>query len=333
MNKVLKGLLILIVFAIFSAFTFKPSFASSAKALNVPPDVLGIQMPATIEGPGLVLPDSPLFFLDQLKQYTRVFLAFNPEQKAEIYKDIAGERYAELRFMLAKNNKDGVRIALSGVSDNYKNAADELNQAKLSGKNLSKLAKEINDGLKLKLQTFDLLENRSTNNEMKAQILATSEGLLIAKVKIEEFLPEDDLSNEIAYDLNRKVSKTILGTESSMNDITYTLEELNRQASEAAKNSLTRREEALKNAIAQNNDVLKKVEEKKLAIEKQKQQILLNSQQDAINQVQEVVRNAREAAIRLQKAQETTSQINSQLSLPNTPAVSQQVAGDKSEKE
>src|ERR1035437_4242316 len=43
-------------------------------------DVLGVasapvlSIPPTSDGPGLILPDSPLFFLDQIKQEVRLFL-------------------------------------------------------------------------------------------------------------------------------------------------------------------------------------------------------------------------------------------------------------------
>lgn len=325
MGKIKLGFFILTLILI--ALIAKPVSAyNHAQVLGVSSSQSLPQMQSTSEGPGLILPDSPLFFLDQIKQATRVFLTFTPEEKAKVYTDIAGERFAELRFMLAKNNRDGARVALQGVPDNFQNAARELSQAKFAGRDVSKLAKTINDDIKLKQQALDLLEDQA-GQELKAEIIASSEVIVVAKVKIEEGLTTEDLRNEIVYDLNRQIKRKVIMTSDSASEIYSALDGLNKQATEAAQTALKKREEALAQATAEKNDTLRKKEEKLLEQEKKKQESLLSLQKDEIEKVKELVKKTEEVGLKLQQTQQTTEQIKSQLTLPFTP----QVAGEKTE--
>ena len=161
-SKKSVGILVFGLFSLVFSFVliFSPSAIASHRAqvlgdATVPSD---LSIPPTGEGPGILLPDSPFFFLDELKQNLRLFLAFNPEVKAKVHAAIAGERLAELQFMLAKNNEDGIRIALLGVSDNLKKAAEDLSRAKLKGKDIKILAKTLNDSIKEKREKLSFLE-------------------------------------------------------------------------------------------------------------------------------------------------------------------------------
>lgn len=269
-----------------------------------------LSIPPTTEGPGLILPDSPLFFLDRLKQDFRLLLAFTPETKAKIYKDIAGERTAELRFMLAKKNLDAAKVALDGVASNLKNAAAQINQAKLTGRNVDALAKTINDDIKAKQETLDILENQATG-EVKTQVASVQESLLKAKVEVEDALPEQELKNEIKSDLRRKAERKVDEASDSARELQRDLDELNKEASEAAKNSLNVREKAIKKAIEEKNEALKKVEEKLLEAERKKQEKLLEVQGKVSEQAKEAIKKAQEAAIGFRQAVQTISQIQS----------------------
>ncbi len=281
-----------------------------AEVLGVSTTSADLSIPPTTEGPGLILPDSPLFFLDQLKQDFRLLLAFTPETKATIYKDIAGERMAELRFMLAKNNLDAAKVALDGVASNLKNAAAQVGQAKLTGRNVDALAKTINDDIKAKQETLDLLENQATG-EVKTQVTSAQESLLKAKVEVEDVLPQQDLKNEINSDLTRQAQRKVDEASDSARALQQDLDELNKEASEAAKNSLNARKEAVKKAIEEKNEALKKVEEKLLETEQKKQEKLLNVQQKVSEQAREAIKKAQEAAIGFQQAVQTVNQIQS----------------------
>lgn len=335
-NKIARKILITIIFIVSFTLTFTSSVSAHHKSRVLGASTTSVQLPPTVEGPGLILPDSPLFFLDQLKQSSRVLLSFSPEDKARVYQDIAGERFAELRYMLAKNNKEASRLALLGISDNLQKASDELNQAQFAGKNITELAREINRDIKSKQQSLDLLENQTTG-EMEKQAVAAGEALMAAKIKVEEVLPKDELENEIKEDLERMVAKDVENVTTSAQILQEDLEELNKQASDAAKSALTRREEALRKAIAEKNESLKKENERLLEAEKKKQQSLFAVQESAASQTREIVKKAQEAAASFQRTRETTEQVKSQLSLPVQPQTStapaQAVAGDTSGKE
>lgn len=239
-----------------SAVIFLILFSVSAKSVfaNHQEDILGVasptvlSIPPTSEGPGLILPNSPLFFLDKLKQEIRLLLAFTPEEKAKIHASVAGERLAELQIMLSKNNVPGIRIALTGVSDNMGKAAGDIKAAKLTGRNISLLAKQINDSIKEKQKSLSILE-KEANGEIKAQTIAAKEALKIAKVSAEENLPADLLMNETIDDLNQEIGDNVNTASLSARGINRAIEVLTRLASEAAQKNQTARQQALIHAI------------------------------------------------------------------------------------
>lgn len=234
------------------------SLSSNPVSANHQEDVLGVEsmpvlsIPPTAEGPGLVLPNSPLFFLDQLKQEVRLLLAFTPEQKAQVHNAVAGERLAELQLMLAKNNVPGVRVALQGISDNLKAASEDLANAKLTGRNIQLLAKSINDSIKEKQKSLSVLEVSATG-EVKAQVMAAKESLKVSKVKAEDHLPADLLINEMEEDLGLELNDNINKAKVSATGINRAIEVLTRLASEAAQKNQPRRYEALMHAIEVKN--------------------------------------------------------------------------------
>ena len=247
-----KFLIFLLSVSLTSLITANPVSANHLE------DVLGVEsmpvlsIPPTSEGPGFLLPDSPLFFLDQLKQEVRLLLAFTPEQKAQIHNAVAGERLAELQLMLAKNNVAGVRIALQGISDNLKAAAGDVANAKLTGRNISLLAKEINDSIKEKQKSLSSLEKEAAG-EIKAQAMAAKESLKVSKVKVEDNLPPDLLINEMEEDLSLEINDNISKASHSAVGINRAIDVLTRLASEAAQQNQPRRYEALIHAIEVKN--------------------------------------------------------------------------------
>jgi len=269
------------------------------------------QIPPTAEGPGLILPDSPLFFLDELKQNIRLFFAFSPEDKAKIHTAIAGERLAELRFMLLKNNQDGIATDIRGISSNLKKTADDISQAQLTGRNISQLAKEINASIKRKQETLDILETESAG-ELKALVVNAQSSILESKVKVEDSLSENELKNEIKDDLNRQIEKRVHEASDSARGLFQGLEELKREASESALRSLKKREDALKKAIEEKNEALAKVAEKLLENERKRQDKLLEVHEKIAGEAREAVKKAQEAAAGFQKAQDALERIQQQ---------------------
>lgn len=298
----MKKFLFLLFFVFLISSSNNTAFAqsvlgSSDRNLNIPP---------TIDGPGIFLPDSRLFFLDEIKQKIRLVLALTPQEKATVYKKIAGERMAEIRFMIARNNLSATRFGLIAMSDNFKNAADQLEVAKLSGNDISLLSKEINDDIKQRVSVIDELQMQSSG-EMSALLRATSEGLMEAKVKTQNYLNDADLENEVAADLDRATQLDLYDARQSSADLRVSLDILQKQASEAAKRSLSRREAVLRKAIKEKNEILIKEQEKLLTNEKEQNQKLLKLQKRTVEEVEAAKQKIEEAVKKFEELRRKSS--------------------------
>lgn len=292
-----KALTIFCSVLLFSS-TLTPALANYKEVLGVATSSGQTpNIPATSEGPGFILPDSPFFFLDEIKQNLRLALAFNPSDKAKIHAEIAGERMAELRFMLARNNASGIQTDLASIAENLKAASDDVAQVKLSGQNTAELAKTINDDIKSKQKTLDQLAvATSSNAELKSQVTSTATSLTVAKVKVEDALPENELENEIEDDITRKIILDAQDSSSSATSLKKSIEVLTEQASDAAKEALGNREDALKHAIEKQDEQLKKKAEVEMEAEKTKQQTILKLQEDAAQEAEKSLESAQKAA-------------------------------------
>ncbi|MDO8460975.1 MAG: DUF5667 domain-containing protein, partial [bacterium] len=117
--------------------------------------------PPVTSGPGLILPDSPLFFLDRFKQNARLFFAFNAERKALIRTQIAGERLAELRAMMVRNNQEGINTALTELTRETDLASSNLTDAASQGKDVKELARNLNETIKVQRQILGTIASQS----------------------------------------------------------------------------------------------------------------------------------------------------------------------------
>lgn len=299
MRKALKlGVLILFIFTGGLYF----SHASFAYSPDIVREVLGVTddaseniiIPPTAEGPGLILPDSPLFFLDRLKQNVRILLALSPEEKAKVYASVAGERYAELRFMLARNNTVQAQKSILEVTENFQNASIQVSRAKFDGKNVEKLAKDINDSIKAKQDIVELLEGSGGGIGGSAKI--ASGFLMESKARVEDSLNPSDLDNEIRDDLIRLARINSQGASVSAAHLNKALEALNQEASKSAAESLKNREEALKKAIDAKNQELIATQQKLLEEEKRQQEEKIRLSDSQIKEVKLLVEQAQKAA-------------------------------------
>lgn len=312
MRKILSFSLVVLLFLLVLP---RPTFAFQHQILN---EVLGDatssalpQIPPTSDGPGLILPDSPLFFLDQWKQNIRLFFAFTPEAKAQVHASIAGERLAELRFELAKNNVAGVNTDLTGIAQNLQAAASDVAAAQFAGKNVSILAKTINDNIKAKQTTLDILQ-ANTGGSLNLQVQQVQQSLFESKVQVEDSLPEDQLQAEVKADLARRIAQRVSNASESAQLLEKDLADLAKEASDSAQRSLEARREALKEAISKADESQKKVQEKLLEAEQKKQEALFEAQKKAAEQAQEALQNAETAANSFEKAQSVIQELQSQ---------------------
>lgn len=162
------------------------------------------QIPPTAEGPGFILPDNPFFALDELKQSIRVAMALTPEAKIAVHTSIAGERFAELRYMLDRDNEKGIETDLLGVSQNMEAVAENVHEAQLAGHNIALMAKSVNDNMKAKQQVLDTLA-LATSGAVHSWAMATADSLALAKAEVEKALPADLAANEAKDDAARNV--------------------------------------------------------------------------------------------------------------------------------
>lgn len=207
----------------------RPIYADYLSTPSVLPKI-----PPTIEGPGLILPDSPLFFLDELKQSIRLVLAFAPLEKTRVYANIAGERFAELRFMLEKGDKKAVMVALNGVSDNFAGALDALSQASFQGADVASLALSLNDGIRDKQRVFDRLEIESSG-DLKIEVKRVEESLFASKAGIGNYLRADLSQNEARYDLEKKIARDVRNASEGAAILAMDIEESIKESTVSAK--------------------------------------------------------------------------------------------------
>ncbi len=311
-NDYMKGKLFINVFI----FLFLVSYSSPlVRAHEYKKAVLGdsveasdIAVPPITAGPGIILPDSPFYGLDKLIQNLKLFLAFQPERKAEMHDLIAQERLSELRIMMAKNHKSGVTTALSELAKENLSSAVELRLAASEGKDVKKLALRLNDSMKLQRTFLDTISDQSTGS-LKLQLKAAKEDLKVAKVEVEDELPEDELLKEVEETLAMDLVDDIEQASESAGGLSHSIDVLTKLASEAAEKELTNREETLRKVIASKSNSLKSKEEQKLAIERKKQEKVYQLNKEVVEQARETVEAAQATAEKYENAKKAEQEL------------------------
>jgi len=135
-----------------------------------------------LPGAGLT-PTSPLYFLERAIEAIGEFLTFNTEAKAKLQAERALERIAEVKAMLAAQevNPKGLNVALDKLQANVAKAAEIVQKEQQKGKDVSKLAKELDTNFEIRerllKQTLDEKEDqmelafKQQKFELKRQLL------------------------------------------------------------------------------------------------------------------------------------------------------------------
>lgn len=271
------------------------------KVLGVSTSASELQFPEISSGPGLILPDSPLYFLDNVFQSIRLTTALNSEARAKLRAQIAGERLAELRIMLARNNTQGIDTAMAQLTKEVGLSAQHLAEAGASGKDTSLAAKEINEIIKTQREILKDLEHQATG-ALKLELKTARQALKEAKVEVEDELPEDELEKEIEEGLNEEIEDEVEEGEDEMEELEDDLDELEKQVSSAAQKSLKKREELLLKAIKEKNESLRKLEEKRLENEKKRIELFLKTNKDSSEHARRSLKESQEAAQKYEEA-------------------------------
>ena len=306
MRKILPvflGLLLLILFLPASA-----SAHHKEEVLGEATPSAELVFPPVTSGTGFILPDSPFFFLDKTFQQVKLILAFSPQQKARVRAQIAGERMAELRLMLVRENQTAINTVLSELAKETDLAAASLSEAAASGQDVKLLAKELNETIKLQRKILNILASQ-TRGVLKFQLKAARQALKESKVEVEDELTQEDLENEIEEDLADEIENEVEEASESAKKVESDLVKLEREVSKATAKALNRRQQAIEKAIEKRNDVLIKAEEGLLKAEKTKQEGLLEAQKRASEQAREALKKAQEAASKFKEARKRVTEI------------------------
>lgn len=322
-----KQIAVSVIGVILLSLSSSSSFAAKHGVLGA--STTELEVPPTVEGPGFILPDSPFYFLDSVKQQVRLFLAFSPENKAKVHADVAGERLAELRVMLARNKQEGAVKALEGIGTNLQNAANDLEDAKLQGKDTTKIAEALIISIKEKQEMLDVLEAQG-GALLKARVKVTKEALKDAKLGVNSSLPVDRMAQELEDDVNREIEEHVHDASHNAVGLERAIDVLNKLASEAAVKNQTSREEALRKAIEKKNEMLAK--EKKAELDNEndfnEKKIVVSEEEAAA--ARETVKKAQEAAEKFRKAREAKEALERSRNL--TPTVTPSLRSTNSDR-
>ena len=124
-------------------------------------------------------PESPFYFFDKFGEALREFFTFNPEGKARLQIAFAAERVAEIKVIFETKGIEarGLEVAQSRLQAHLANAAAIVVDQKAKGKDVSGLAKELDDEFESPKsaleQTFKEQERalESQEKELKRKIL------------------------------------------------------------------------------------------------------------------------------------------------------------------
>lgn len=124
-------------------------------------------------------PESSFYFLDRFVENLLQFFTFDYEAKAKLQIELAGERIAEIKVMIEKEGPEteGIEEAKSLLVANVAYAAEIVNEAKVSGKDVTVFAKSLDDEFDAREELLDqtFLEARekllAQRKEMKEKLL------------------------------------------------------------------------------------------------------------------------------------------------------------------
>lgn len=163
-------------------------------------------------------PASPFYFFDKLGEALREFFTFNPEGKARLQIEFAAERVAEIKIVLETKGVDakGLETAEARLREHLGEAAGIVIKQKNKGKDVSALAKELNDDFeepksaladsfkseKKELETKEdelkdqIKAARRAGDTTKVEALTQELGQVKAQLELLE-LKEEELENDL----------------------------------------------------------------------------------------------------------------------------------------
>lgn len=304
--------MVFLIFILFSSFP-APSVLAHHRGmvLGSATDPTQLILPSVSQGAGLFLPDSPFYFLDEAFQNLRLKLTLDPQKRAKLGTQIAGERLAELKIMLFKNNPQGIDVALARLKAAEDLTSKNLNEAGARGLNVGNLSQEINDAVRSHQEALAKLENQASGS-LRLKFKAAREGVKETKLEVEDHLPEDVLEQEIQTGLEREIEEKVKDASFSARHLERQIEQLQKEGSDSAQKLLRKKEELLLKAQKEKNEVLKKEAERNLELEKKKQERLLKTREEMTEKAKKFLQMNREASEEFKNLHQKTREIKSE---------------------
>lgn len=161
------------------------------------------------EGPGILLPDSPLYFVDIWRDNLSLILAsFTPEKKAKLHLRIAAEKITEIKILIEEKGIEarGLDTALSNITSNVSGARRVIERQKGLGADVRKLAEELNVTINEQKFALRVLQD-AVDYPTSLKLLAAEKGMRLDEAEIEDELMQDLLQNEIRDEIAREIEK------------------------------------------------------------------------------------------------------------------------------
>lgn len=276
--------------------------------------VLGVEVPQRIpaipisQGPGLLLPTSPIYFVDLWRDNLSLILAsYDPETKAKLHLKIAAERIVEVKLLMEAKatNAPGLDTALANITENIEGAKLALKTERAKGRNVEKLAKELDQTVDKQKEALDILaQNADPRTSLKIE--AVQIALKQNDTEIEDELAQDALDDEIGIELALEIAGQVKGASDSARRVDTLLDKLTREASKSS-------EKALKNCPRIKNQITEKNQEERqdeiCKKEEAKQKAFKAAFERAANRARSASREAQNAAEELLKSQKAVDEL------------------------
>ncbi len=296
------GLFLLIISA-------APTFANHAQdVLGDETSPINVNFPPVASGPGYILPDSPLYIVDKAFQKFRLVFAFTPERRVEVRNLLLGERLAELRVMTERNNRGAMQATLAEIANEATKVSSDLADATARGTDVKTLAKDTNDLMKLHRDILKTVAEQA-DSALALRIESTRQSMLMAKVRVEEQLTEEQMLEAMENDLEDEVETQVLGVETAVKKLEDRLLKLD---------NMVKKDEAKLGTEADVDVNSIKIEMKKLRIERLKTLLEINKKKKALQaerkkkmqQLRERAKQTRESIKELREARKAEKEGN-----------------------
>lgn len=253
--------------------------------------------PAVSEGPGHILPDSPFYVADKIFQKAKLLVVLSPEKRAIVRNQIVGERIAELRVMHAKGSQKGMSLALLEISNESNKISEDLKEAQLSGKDVSKTAKYINDSLSANRDVI-AIASQNSDEKLSLQLESANIGLLASKVNVETYLNDKDLDDAIDEDLELETETAVLGASTEAEKADKKLEKMEKRTEKDLENEDKK--------LGQEKSEAKKAAAAELI---QKRKKMIEERKKKIQEAREALKKTKEASKKIKEARRSKDEL------------------------